>query len=155
MSSTIINKRKQEGLRNAASNGKINCVRNYLNDDTVNVNGTDDCGSTALHHACCEDHRDVAELLLDHGANIDARSDSNSTPLMEACWTGRAAITKLLLDRRCAVKAVDDYGEIALHKACWNGYTECVKELLLAHAGADTTVQNKRGQTRKRITRLS
>ena len=153
MSAIIRN--KQECFNDAARDGIINDVKKYLNDGTVNIDGKNYRGWTALHNACWKGYRDIAELLLDNGANIYVRTFSNSTPLMEACWTGRAAITKLLLDRRCAVKAVDDYGEIALHKACWNGYTECVKELLLAHAGADTTVQNKRGQTRKRITRLS
>ena len=128
-------------------NGRINDVRKYLKDDTVNVNGkgySDGCN--ALHEACSSGHDDIAELLLDNGANIDARSDSNETPLMMACFDGHASITKLLLDRGCAVNAVDDDGDTALHCACLRrGFPRCVKVLLTY--GADTSIKNKYRKT--------
>ena len=75
---------KQANLRNAARHGRIDDVKRYLNDDTIDVNGKN--GShydwTALHYACDYGHRDIAELLLDrHGADIDARSSFTIQPL--------------------------------------------------------------------------
>jgi hypothetical protein len=136
---------KQEGLIDAAFEGRIDDVRKYLKDETVNVNWTDDGGITALFKACWNGHRDVAELLLDNGADIDARTYyDNLTPLMQACIYGHTSTTKLLLDRGCAVNAVDDNNWTALHIACWRGSTECIIELLTY--GADTS-SNQNGNT--------
>ena len=137
---------KQQGLLNAAYIGRIDDVREYLNDDTVDVNGKNTLGETALHWACWRNgNRDVAELLLNNGADIDARMSDNSTPLIQASVMGYASTTKLLLDRGCAVNAVDNHGYTALHWACWFDNTECVKELL-AH-GADTSIKNNYNET--------
>jgi ankyrin repeat protein len=136
-------KNKQEGL-NAAAAG-YGDVRKYLNDDTVNVNGKNGAGETALHDACTNGRNGNVELLLDHGADIDALASENDTPLMCACDNGHASTTKLLLNRGCAVDAVDNELDTALHKGCNEGHTEGVKELL-AH-GADTTIKNRNGET--------
>ena len=137
---------KQEGLRDAAGYGRIDDVRKYLNDGTVDVNGKGGCfGWTALHWASWNGHDNIGELLLDNGADIDALT-YNETPLILACDKGRhASFTKLLLNRGCAVDATDDDGDTALHHACWRGSTQCVKELL-AH-GADTHMKNNDGDT--------
>ena len=143
MSTTI---EKQQCLISAVIHGNINNVKKYLNDGSVNVNGTDRDGWTALHYACSKGYGDIAELLLDHGADIDARSYYNdTTPLHFACLYDHASTTKLLLDRGCAVNSVRYDGETALHTACRLGSMECVKELL-AH-GADTTVKDNNGKT--------
>jgi ankyrin repeat protein len=137
---------KQKGLRKAIFNGRIGDVKKFLNDDTVDVNGKNFTGLTALHWACDKGHYDIVELLLDHGADIEAVTNVKSTPLMSACWCGHVFIVKLLLDRGCAVNAVSNDRETALHWACRReGSTECVKELL-AH-GSDTSIKNKDGKT--------
>ena len=149
-----------KGLISAASEGRINSVKKYLNDGKVNVNGRNSRGCTALHWACWNGNRDIAELLLDHGADIEARSFIYATPLIWACWNGHLSITKLLLDRGCAVNSLDINIDTALHCACLWGYTECVKELLAHEAdtsstecvhdlpyGADTTILNRKRQT--------
>ena len=137
---------KQKCLINAARYGSIDDVKKYLNDGTVDVNGKNIYGQTALHLACYEGHCDIVDLLLDHGADIEVRSSRDSTPLMMASRNDRAAsITKLLLHRGCAMNAVNDFGDTALHWACKRGSTECVKELL-TH-GADATIKNEYGST--------
>ena len=62
MNSPIID--KQLGLISAAENGRIADVKKYLNDDTVNVNWNYDYEYTALHWACRNGHRNIAELLM-------------------------------------------------------------------------------------------
>ena len=139
-------KNKQECLRDAARYGSIDDVKKYLNDGTVDVNGKDSYGWTALHKACHEGHRDIAELLLDHGADIEVRSSTNSTPLMMASHNDRAAsTTRLLLHRGCAINADNGYGHTALHNTCNTGAPKCAKELL-AH-GADTSIKDSNRKT--------
>ena len=135
---------KQHELRRAAGDGRIDDVKKYLNDDIVDVNWRDKWGRTALYSACMYDHRDVAELLLDHGADINA-TYYGCTPLMLVSSKGDASITKLLLDRGCNVNAISNCDGTALHFACRQGSTESVKELL-AH-GADTSIKKSNGMT--------
>ena len=72
---------KHTYLRNAALKGRINNVRKYIDDDTVDINGKcSPLGYTALRWACWNRHPDIAELLLDHGTDIDAPT-SHITPL--------------------------------------------------------------------------
>ena len=129
-------------LCEAARVGRIDLVKKYLNDDdnAGKVHET----SAALHCACDNGHRDIAELLLDHGADIDERSSDNSTPLMVACHHGKSSTVKLLLGRGANVNDVDRTGETALHKASKMARPECVEDLL-SH-GADTTITDKRGR---------
>ena len=138
---------KQEDLWNAAINGRIEDVKKLLDDDTVDVNGK--CGYTdwtALHYACDAGHRDIVELLLDHGADIDATTNNNATPLMCACYATHASTTKLLLERGSKVNTTNRYGSTALHKACMGrGSKRCVEWLLAK--GADTTIKNWEGKT--------
>ena len=151
---------KQKNLLFVARNGRIEDVKKYLNDDTVDVNGKCPYGMTALHCACLNGYRDIVELLLDHGADVEARTtNNNSTPLMFACSglglcsgdqpsTTKPSTTKLLLDRGCTVNAHNIHGRTALHQACarWVvGSTECIKELLAN--GADTFIKTKGGKT--------
>ena len=137
---------KQKDLRDAALQGIIGHVKKYLSDDTVDVNGKGSNGWTALHYACWNEQRDIAELLLDHGADIEAPTFHNYTPLMWACCHGHVPTTKLLLERGSNVNAVNNFGHTVLHRACTStGSKDCVEELL-AH-GADASIENKDGKT--------
>ena len=139
-------KHKQQEFISAARNGRIDDVRKYLKDDTIDVNGKWR-GKTALYLACKYGHRDIAELLLDHrdGTYINAVPYSGLTPLMWACNNDYASVAKLLLDRGCNINDIDNLGNTALHYACYTGSMDCVKELL-AH-GADTYIKDKYGKT--------
>jgi ankyrin repeat protein len=52
---------KQEPLRDAARNGRLEDVKKYLNDGAVDVDGKDKRGWTPLHYAGMGGHRDIAE----------------------------------------------------------------------------------------------
>jgi ankyrin repeat domain-containing protein 17 len=140
MSST---KKKEKELRNAACSGKIRDVRKLLNDDTVNVNGKDSSGYTALHWACDCHHDKIVKLLLDHGANIEARSE-RTTPLMMACSEGHLSTIKLLLARGASVNAANTSGDTPLHLAGYFASKKC-QQALIAH-GANKRIKNKVGK---------
>ena len=124
--------KQQQALRTAASACRINDVRKYLQDGTVNVNGKDVVGWTALHYACLRGHRNIAGLLLDNGADIDARTyNGKQTPLIMACGNGHAATAKLLLDHGADIDAAtSDKCTTPLIMACLNGHTATTKLLL-------------------------
>ena len=122
----------QEALNDAAEHGKIEDVKKYLKDDTVNVNcTTNGFGWAALHYACNYGHLEIAELLLDHGANIEVRGiDRHDTPLSVASYQGHLSITNFLLDRGANINVCNKYGCNPLHGACESGQESTAKLLL-------------------------
>ena len=140
---------QQTKLFDAAKDGNIEVVRTLLKDDTIDVNWS--CGSVALYIACQDNHRDIAELLLDHGVDIELSSKNPTwTPLMSASHKGSLSTLQLLLNRGANVNHQDIHGDSALHVvSCESGNEEekvaCVEELL--NHGADLNIKNKFGKT--------
>lgn len=83
-------------------------------------------GETASQWAAAHGHRDVLELLLDHGADP-------GKPLVWAAGYGKSDILALLLQHRPGPAAVSE----AMHNAAGTRYTDIVKTLLDAGAVVD------------------
>ena len=91
------------------------------------VDAPDRDGDTASGWAAAQGHREVLELLLEHGADP-------SRPLVWAAGHGKAEILALLLQRQPGKSAVSE----AMHNAAGTRYTGIVKTLLDAGAVVDT-----------------
>jgi ankyrin repeat protein len=48
------------------------------------VNARDNGGSTPLHQAAINGHKEIAELLIANGADVNAKTDAGVTPLDDA-----------------------------------------------------------------------
>jgi ankyrin repeat protein len=83
-------------LHGAAEGGSAE-VATILLDYGVDVNATDDAGSTPLHEAAFNGHLAVAEILLNRGAKLDARDSTGNTPLCWAAAEGHKDLVRLLL----------------------------------------------------------
>ena len=71
----------------ASSDGDLDTVRDILGgkaEDFIDIDGTDDSGSTALIYASCFGHEDIVVELLRYGADVDKPDQSEWTPLMWA-----------------------------------------------------------------------
>lgn len=141
------------------------------------IRGSTRDGVTLLHYLSCyeyldeEDkrkHKQVAELLIQHGADVNARTRDGVTPLRSALERGFMDYAHVLMDAgadlealRDAGNATDKHGWTLLHKAaCWgvmSGTTPDqlqaiisdrlkLSRLLIQH-GADVNATNKRGWT--------
>ncbi|MDB4683904.1 ankyrin repeat domain-containing protein, partial [bacterium] len=62
----------------------------------TDVNAWDKYGSTPLHKAAIESHKEVAELLIGKGADVNAKAWGNATPLDGAIQWDRTEIADLL-----------------------------------------------------------
>ena len=172
---TILEEINLRDMIEAARDGRINQVKSFLMNENVNVNGKVFALDPALHEACYSGHRDVVELLLDHGADIEARTYLyDLLPLDAACIKQRISTVELLLERGARANAwgslykaciinhvymlnllLDHGAEInnncnhlkstPLHIACYGNSQDCVRELL--HRGANLTMQNIYGET--------
>jgi hypothetical protein len=130
----------------AADEGKIEEVRKYLQDDTIDVNWTDAQGFSALMRACQNGHDHLVEILLDHGANIEATSLlQKENALTISCRNGHVSTCKLLLDRGATIDTKDRYGNEPLHYACTSNSHHILK--LLLNRGANINTTSDRGCT--------
>ncbi len=95
-------------------------------------------GSTLLHIASVNGHRQVVGLLLDRGAKIYAATLYGWTALHCA---GNRAVAELLLDRGAQIDDVGD-GMTSLHCAAGGGHRAIVELLLDRGAQIDAVVQD-------------
>lgn len=68
-------------LKQAASEGKLDAVKDLIENQNVSVDQPDEFGDTALHGAAQNAKEDIVKYLLDKGANPNARNKTGSTPL--------------------------------------------------------------------------
>ncbi|XP_013394117.1 palmitoyltransferase akr1-like [Lingula anatina] len=106
-------------LCQAAADGDLQKLTNLLRAGTLDVNTTDELGSSLLHLAVKQDATQCVQLLLQHGA--DPNIQGKRKGLFTRLWGGEDGRTPLHLDAE-------------------QGATKCV-QLLLQH-GADPNVQD-------------
>jgi ankyrin repeat protein len=132
-------------IHDAARDGDFGKVAALLKHKPGLVSSKDDYGSTPLHVAVYEGHKNVAELLLAKGAEVNATDIDGSTPLHVAAYEGHKGMAELLLANKAKVNARDRNGQTPLHEAAVKGYKDVV-ELLLAN-GADVNAKANNGVT--------
>ncbi|WP_257263743.1 ankyrin repeat domain-containing protein [Endozoicomonas sp. ONNA2] len=128
---TLINGRTPKHYTNQQGNDD-ECLRELVDIRGVNINVTDNDGSTPLIIAAIWGKFDRLQWLIDAGADINAVANDGSTALYEAaCWGRTDCLRKLLADHRIQVnQKMEKHGRTALHSAVCNGHKEIVKELL-------------------------
>lgn len=92
----------------------------------------DNYGRTPLFWAATRGHRDVVELLLDHGARINSKDRSRLTALHIAVTGEHKDVVSLLLDRSARIEGKASYGDTPLIRAIQANSKEIIK-LLLEH----------------------
>lgn len=83
----------------SAKDGDLSALKRLLDEDRNLARATDEYRKTPLHWAAQNDHRDVAELLLDAGADIEATTSWGATALDWAAVMGSTKVADLLLER--------------------------------------------------------
>lgn len=86
--------------------------------DGADVNGADECGSTALHMAVLLSDEDGVRLLLQHGAEVNKHNKKEVTPLHYAANPGYPGdIAEILVEHKAMLSA-DCAGFTAMQIAC-------------------------------------
>ena len=83
--------------------GNVSAVRGMLAQDTaLHLNGRDEKGWTALHHAARNGHQEIIKVLLSCSASVDCSTagggTSGATPLMLAANFAHSAVCRQLLE---------------------------------------------------------
>lgn len=102
------------------------------------VSQVDSYGRTPLFWAAARGHREVVELLLDHGARINSKDHSKLSALHIAISGVHKEVVSLLLDRSARVEGKDSNGDTPLNRAIQVGSKDIVKLLLEHGARIDT-----------------
>jgi len=97
-------------------------------------------GSTPLHLAADEGHKDVGKVLIAKGADLNAKNAIGSTPLNNATQNGHKDMAELLIAKGADVNAKDAVDSTPLKSAVQNGHKD-IAELLIAN-GADVNAKD-------------
>jgi ankyrin repeat domain-containing protein 50 len=102
------------------------------------ISRKDSCGRTPLFWAATRGHREVVELLLDHGAKINSRDRSHLTPLHIAVTGQHKEVVALLLSRAARIEDKASYDETPLMRAIQANSKDIVTMLLEHGAHVDS-----------------
>jgi ankyrin repeat protein len=111
----------------------------------ANVNVQDNEGWTALHKACSNDDRDMAQFLLEHGVSVDAAHRDGTTALHIAIRNSYNVLTALLLKAGANPNVADGKGVTPLHFAASQRNTMLAS--LLLESRAHPSLKDERGAT--------
>lgn len=127
-------------LFEAAALGRIDRLRERLDDDPAGVGRYSPDGFTALHLAAFFGKTEVARMLIAAGARVDIYTTNEfaNQPLHAAAAGRHLEVCRVLLAAGADVNATQHGGYTPLHEAAQHGDVEMV-ELFLS-AGADPTV---------------
>jgi ankyrin repeat protein len=131
----------------AAAYGRLDRLRERIDDDPGAVTAFSADGFTALHLASFFGKTEAARLLVDAGARVDTytTNDFANQPLHAAAAGRHLEICRILLAAGADVNATQHGGFTPLHEAAQHGDVEMV-ELFLS-AGADPSVRVADGGT--------
>jgi len=124
-----------KSLMEAADRGELARVRALLDEHPTLIDARGGENSqTALHHAACNGHRDLVELLLERGADPAIRDvGDNATALHFAAEKGDLHIVKLLIEHGADPDGFGDVHGVDVigWATCFGGLHREVAEYLL------------------------
>lgn len=134
-----------EEYMEAAKEGKMDVVLNFLDKNPQDIDKVDEEGYTALMYAALEGHENLVSVLLLGNADVNKSAKDGLTPLLLSCVEGNINIIKKLLLKKANFNAVDKDGNGVLHIAAINGYSEICK--FFVDLKVDLNFKNKQGRT--------
>jgi len=123
----------EERFWEACSNGRVEEVKNLLQNSKINTNWQDsELKRTPFYTACKEGHIEIVKLLInDKRIDINKANKNGATPFKVACQNGHIEIVKILLnENRIDVNQANDSGVSPFWTACSKNQIEVVKLLL-------------------------
>ena len=125
---------------------KINLLKEYYEDDKMNVDTVFDDGNTLLTISVKKGCKSVVEFLLEKNASPDVQyQKTGDTPLSLAVKSNNEHISTILLENGAHPDSINFYGDTPLIIASQRGYMKMIA--LLVKAGANPNIANYEGIT--------
>lgn len=106
-----------------------------------------DTGYTPLIVSVLNGNKEIMETLLFYSANVNLADSKGNSPLHLAAFMGRLDIVYLLLRHGAKVNTQNSDGNTPMHVICQSRADDSVQLMsTLSKAGADATLQNKKGE---------
>ena len=137
-------KQDKDGFVDAAKEGRIDVVREYLQKGLCIVDCKNSTGQIALIEAVKNGHKEVVDELINSKCDLDIQVDGN-TAIMIAAINSHNDIVYSLASHNCNLDILYPDGESVLMKSSRNGYTGIVETLVTHKCQLD--LQNKSGET--------
>jgi ankyrin repeat protein len=143
----IATKKPMLDIFEASVLGKLERVKNLIDQEPSLVSSYSPDGFTPVALAAYLGQKDVTQYLLEKGANVNAmaRNATGFTPLTGAIANNHVEISKILVKRGADVNHRYEGGASPLMEASQNGNLELVRFLL--ENGADPTAKTGDGKT--------
>ena len=118
-----------------------------------NPNQSDELGNTPLHYAAFLESKELTNLLLDFNANPNAKNNKGKTPLHITVQKGNDYLSRRLMAFGANPNVQDHAGDTPLHIATRHTERKHARRLVrdLLCYGADTTIENKIGETAQKL----
>jgi len=131
----------------AAALGKLNFVKDAVDQKPELINSFSEDGFTPLSLASYFGNEDITHLLLLNGAdpNIPSKNGYNVFPLHSAVAANYTMIAKMLLEAGADINVAQMSGATPLHSAAHNGNIELL--IVLLEAGANVNAKMEDGKT--------
>ncbi|EPY54155.1 palmitoyltransferase [Schizosaccharomyces cryophilus OY26] len=128
----------------AASQGDIECIKDYINSGTSSIDDKDERGATALHWAALNQQFEVCNYLLDKGIDVNSPTvDLRATPLHWAAKRGLVQMVNYLVQRGGDPLIQDSQGFHCLHLAVHSSNSFLVVYLLHLDIPVDSPDENR------------
>ncbi|PSS16820.1 hypothetical protein M430DRAFT_102680, partial [Amorphotheca resinae ATCC 22711] len=106
-----VNSSGQTLVVRACASGKLDVVKQRLEERPEDLDEADHAKNTPLHAASIAGHADIVKLLLDAGCIVDPVNVARDTPLHDAIDNGHLECVKLLLDAGANPRKANGKGE--------------------------------------------
>ena len=116
----------------------------YLNSMDVDLEESDETGTTLLHILSEMNECKLIKCFLDKIDNIDPRDSNGQTPLHKACALAKFKAAKLLIKNGADVNAITDYGESPLTLLSSQDKHDLGLLKLVLDLNADRSYENKK-----------
>ena len=128
----------------------LECVKLIIETSTVSLrvdfNLTNKQKKTALHLACMNGNKSIAEYLLTHAeCNPNIQDMYGNTPLHIATWNSELELLKSIIETS-TVSSVPDLSNNDRQTACRNGHSD-IAEHFLTHTTCNPNIQDIHGNT--------
>ncbi|KAJ4855810.1 ankyrin repeats (3 copies) domain-containing protein [Trichoderma breve] len=117
-------------LHLAAYLGNVSWAKLLIKESSRAISRKDNYGRTPLSWAVNRGHRDMVELLLDHGARINVKDRSDLTALHVAVTGQHKEIVSVLIDRGARLESKSEHGDTPLIRAIQANSREIIQILL-------------------------
>jgi ankyrin repeat protein len=115
----------------------------------ADINGSMECGATALHRAAWRGLKEMVAFLLSKGAQARIRTRYGRTPLRYAFETGQAGVMQVLL-QHMGLQGLEERIEMRwtpLMEACGEGNVGLVREIVQHMGGQELEETDAKGRT--------